>query len=341
MKKLLVLVMMIISLPHVNAQITSSCIPPAILQTNYDSDVKHLALKRIYELNSPYKDTIDIPQNYQDTIWQGLAAIYNLTTVLQRDSVFDNYCIHQEPSYVVNRSIYVGVDLAYSWTAQWQSLNTTTGIIALDNLLSTYGFTVTAFSTFGGDYATLTTTQDINVTPLCDSLETFGGVIYSEPNYPAGYGNEIVYNKTLNARFYDFTVGYGDCPAGCTGKHTFKFKVYDDCSVDYLGVTDLIDPTSSIPLPVNCYITTGLGHTKNLSGFKIYPNPAENFLNVKKNDLSYSNYTISNLHGKILQNGNLFENTNISIENLESGLYLISFYNPSNKMSVNYKFIKN
>jgi hypothetical protein len=124
MKKLHLLIILIVCIQTTKAQIPSSCIAPPVLQTHYDADIKHLALKRIFNQNSPYKDSIKVPQNYQDTISQGLAAIFNLTSVIQRDSVFDNYCIHQDVSYFVYHQIYVGVDPAYSWTQQWQNLNT-------------------------------------------------------------------------------------------------------------------------------------------------------------------------------------------------------------------------
>lgn len=264
MKKLLLFITVIICVHTINAQIPSSCIVPQVLQTYYDGDVKHLALKRIFAQQAPYIDSINVPQNYQDTIWQGLAAIFNLTPVIERDSVFDNYCIHHEASNFIYHSIYVAVDTTYNWTQQWQNLNTTTGITSLDNLLSTYGFTITSFSTFGSNYATLTTTQNINVIPLCDSIETFSGVLYSEPNPPIGFGNEIIYNKVGNDRFYDFTVGYGDCPSGCTGQHTFKFKVYNNCSVDYLGIFDNFDP-NGLPAPINCNITTNCNTTSSFT----------------------------------------------------------------------------
>src|ERR1035437_4640516 len=95
MKKLHLLIILIVCIQTTKAQIPSSCIAPPVLQTHYDADIKHLALKRIFNQNSPYKDSIKVPQNYQDTISQGLAAIFNLTSVIQRDSVFDNYCIHR------------------------------------------------------------------------------------------------------------------------------------------------------------------------------------------------------------------------------------------------------
>jgi hypothetical protein len=232
------------------------------------------------------------------------------------------------------------VDISYSWTSSWQSLNTTTGISALDNLLSTYGFTVTSFSTFGGNYATLTTTQNINTKPLCDSLETFAGVIYSEPVSPIGYGNEIVYNKIGSDRFYNFTVGYGDCNSGCIAKHTFKFKVYDDCSVQYLGITDITDPTYSLPAPTNCFLSARIENTER-NVVSIFPNPAKNFLHIKMSSTDYSNYIIMDLFGQTIIKGSLKQSTEIQISDLASGIYFISLSTQSGKESTIRRFIKN
>ena len=336
MRKTFRLIILFLCAQTVNAQISSSCIVPQTVQNNYDRDVNHLALNRIINQNSSYKDSIVIPQNYKDTIWQGLSAIFNLTSIVARDSVFDNYCIHQAVNIVYHK-IYVAVDTSYSWTHQWQNLISTTGITQLDNLLSMYGFTITHFSTFGSNYATLETTQNINVTPLCDSIATFNGVLYSEPVTNVGDGNEIVYNKYGNDRFYDFSVGYGDCPSGCTSRLIFKFKVYDNCSVDYLGRFNY--GMDILPAPTNCNITTSINE-KELTNFNIYPNPAEDFINIETNYLLNTNYNIINLYGQILQTGMFTNRTTVSIKNLTTGMYLIKFYNQRNNEFANYKLLK-
>jgi hypothetical protein len=88
MKKLIVFFMVLISVQFLNAQIPSNCDVSPILLNFYDRDVKHLALTRIYDQQSPARDSINIPQNYQDTIWQALAAIFNLTDFPARDIMY-------------------------------------------------------------------------------------------------------------------------------------------------------------------------------------------------------------------------------------------------------------
>lgn len=340
MKRILLLTALLAIINSGYAQIPSNCNVPANLQTNYDWDVKHLALKSIFtNITSTYRDSIIVPQSVQQPIWEGLAAIYNLTTIPERDSVFNNYCIHQQPSEYLFNSIYIGVDTSYSWTDNWQNmLTTTTGYTALDNLLSTYGFSITHFSTFGSCYATLTTNQNINVIPLCDSIETFAGVNYSERKPHYGDGNQIAYTESYFYRLYNFTIGFGDCPSGCTSTHTFRFKVYNDCSVEYLGILDNITPGDLIPLPVNCYLGSNIIEENN--NFNIYPNPAEDFINVETNNLVETNYSIVNLYGQTVKSGVLKDETIISIKNLSAGMYLVRFYNKTDNEIGNYKFIK-
>lgn len=244
------------------AQISSSCCTRSILKMNYDDDVSHMAFDRIVSIKSPYKYSIEIPQSFQDTIWEGLSAIFNLANLIERDTVFDIYCIDQYPS-ILNNQIYVAVDTSFGWTQNWQNLITITGIAGLDSLLAKYGFTVTDFTiladTLGNiypDFATLTTDQNINVQPVCDSIEFFSGVNYSEPKPYIGDGDRIDYAFFNNAMYCDFSIGYGDCPSGCTSRRYYNFKVYPDCSVSFLGAFyGGLDP---FPSPINCNISANL-----------------------------------------------------------------------------------
>ncbi len=322
LKRIIILFTIIVCAQTVNAQIQSNCNANSVLLKYYDKDIKHLALKRVFDVNSSYKDSIIIPESYQDTIRKGLAAIYNITTLDERDSVFDNYCIHQEISYSMFKKINVGVDASCPWLQQWQDLKTTTGNTALDNLLSKYGFTVTSFFK-SIRVASLTTTQDINVRPLCDLIEKFEGVKYAEPSPPAGDGDEIIYKKVGNDRFYDFTLGYGDCQSGCIGEHTFKFKVDNNCAVDFLGVFDRFISNTPIPKPINCNITkTSINNSIIKESIKIYPNPANNNIFVESNQ--NGKVEIFNLQGQLIVNTTINETiTKVDMSNLPRGVCIV------------------
>jgi hypothetical protein len=258
MKKNVLLFFTIVFIQCLNAQFPSNCNVPPVLQHYYERDVRHLALKRIYELQSPARDSIIIPQNYKDTIWQAMAAVFNMIDFPPRDSVFDLYCIHQAVSYYLFNKIYVKITSSCPWYQNWKNLITTTGNPALDTLLSKYGFTVASFWPTN-NVATLTTNQLINVRPVCFRVATFSGVVYSEPVAPDGYGNEIYYTKTGVNRSLNFKLGFGDCYSGCIGSLTFRYMVSDDCSVQYLGSVLSTIPGIPVPNPSFCYITTYSG----------------------------------------------------------------------------------
>lgn len=339
MKRITLIFLSLICVDYVNAQIPSNCDVSSILQEYYDRDVKHLALKRIYEQQSPAIDSIIIPQNYQDTIWTALAAVYNLTNFPPRDTVFDIYCIHQYSSFYIFYSIYVSIEPTCPWLQQWKNLITTTGIPALDSLLSIYGFTVTYYSNYL-NVATLTTSQTLNVRPVCDSIETFDGVAYSEPKPTDGDGDKINYTKIGTDRFFDFVIGYGDCLCGCTGSLTLKFQVYEDCSVQYLGSIFDPDLNYSFPSPVNCNISLDLEDVKNNNGFRIFPNPVSNILNIGT-DLSTSiNYLIINHFGQTVASGQITNEFSISTDDLPNGMYFLILNDIHCKKKTNHRFIK-
>jgi len=256
MWKTLLVISLTLWITHSHSQISSDCTVPSALQAAYDGDVKDLALKRMFQIQSPDTASIELIQSHQDTIWAGLAAIFNASTLMGRDSVFDMYCIHTYNSWLMTtKSIRITVDTTYAWTAAWKALQTTTGNAPLDTLLATYGFQVTFYSSFS-ELAYLTTTQDINTYALCDSLETFAGVIEAKSNTGGiGGGNYIYYNKVDTVQEYFFTLAYGDCPSGCIASYTWKYHVYPDCSVESVGRDDFTFGTP-FPLPINCNISS-------------------------------------------------------------------------------------
>lgn len=322
----------------INAQTPSNCSIQTVFKDYYDADIKHLALERIYDQYSNYTDSIEIPYIFQDTIWRGMAAIFNLTSLPERDSVFDNYCIHQFGGYIYH-GIYVNIDTSYDWTIQWQNQNTVTGIAELDTLLATYGFTVTNYWS-NSNTAILYTNQNLNILPLCDSLKFFEGVNYAEPIPYGGSGNSIKYDKIGNDRVYEFTIGYGDCPMGCSGWRTYKFKVYEDCAVEYLGTENHVDPLYPFPSPPNCNITTSIKVFNSQKGFKVYPNPVRTQITIESTNLIRNKFCIINLYGQLLITGEFRQEKRISIENLPIGIYFIKFNNNSNDGFVSYKFVK-
>jgi len=84
-------------------------------------------------------------------------------------------------------------------------------------------------------------------------------------------------------------------------------------------------------------ITTGIHDYVNTS-FKIYPNPASDFIHISGDNLNRNcHYEILDINGKLIQKGQVSENR-ITTGNLLSGIYFVKIYD-DNKVSTQ-KFIK-
>lgn len=171
----------------------------------------------------------------------------------------------------------------------------------------------------------MNTSQIINVKAFCDSIESFDGVNYAETNFTAGDANRIKYARTGNNMYYDFTVGWGDCPSGCTNRYTWQFLVnYSDCSVEYLGVNFINGaPSEPMPAPINCNISGNLSTTQTeKNNWRIYPSPANDQITIESQENGI--IEITTMNGSIIYTGTI-ETTNerIDISNFSSGMYVV------------------
>ena len=98
-----------------------------------------------------------------------------------------------------------------------------------------------------------------------------------------------------------------------------------------------IDTTTIAVLDVS--VKNGINENHNNVGFALYPNPANNRINVKSDvSLVGSAYSITDVVGKVVMSGKLSAvNSIISIENLPNGEYIFKLGNKSNQ---SFKIIK-
>ena len=340
MKALFYLFILLLSISFLQAQTPSNCNTPPELYEHYNFDVKEIALQRIFNQNAPYTDSIDIPQIYQDSIWDGLAAIYNAFPIIERDSVFDIHCIHWDVPYKLSRIIYIAIHEDCIWYENWQNSEINTGVPEFDTLLFIYGFTLDHFSE-NLQAAKFTTEQDINTFAICDSIEYFQGVNYAHPEFEYGDGNQIIYQNNEEGIFYSFKIGYQGCPVGCQSHYTYHFQVFNDCSVDYLGYSQWQeDEYPPLPDPKYCNITPTLEIA--IQHYLIYPNPAIDYLYIKNMQNINQNFCIEvfSITGeKIISIQTRSNQTEIDITNLTSGIYFIRLRTNENNTRT-FKFIK-
>ncbi len=99
--------------------------------------------------------------------------------------------------------------------------------------------------------------------------------------------------------------------------------------------------TQGIQQPYEIFVVNGIKETGITLG-SVYPNPTTDYVTLKlTGDLQNMNYTLSDVHGKLISQRNLVkQQTNIPMASLVSGTYLMKVYNDKTAIKT-YKIIKN
>lgn len=311
------------------AQVPSSCDATEAFKALYKKDVEYLAMARMYQIQSPDTSLLLVPQSYQDTIMNGLAAIYNTGSQLEADSVFDWYCIHntlpndylpygQMPAFsVLDAKVPGDYDLAWTTNADMAAL------------LASYDFEVFEGCCNASNYeynwgwASLVSSQILNVHAFKDSLVHLNPMVYFRDfsDIWMMIDNIISYHRSGDTLRYRFRLGWGDCPAGCTSDKNWYYTVYPDCSVS-LDSTNfwIMDawPQGCLPLAI-----TEAGN--NQITFEVFPNPATSVINIKvaSSLIDSCDYKLYNSNGQVILSGHLGNNTRLDLAHLPKGIYLL------------------
>jgi hypothetical protein len=328
MKSVIFLILVLMIMESSRGQIVpSDCTPSDVLVDYYTWDVRNLTLQRMFGLNSPDTALVRIPQAWQDTIMEGMAAISNAVPVPERDSVFNLYCVHDIAfsQYSITKELMVSVDTAYEWTQAWQNLVTLTGDPMIDTIVTRYALEVSEFYNWSfANVALLATDSLWNIYALIDSLEAVPGVIYAEPNYLLGTAGKILYQKAGADRTFEFWFEWNDCFDGCDNAHAWKFKVYEDCSVEYLGFEDWwVFNYLPLPLPLNCNLFSAANQIVPEPAFRVFPNPASDRITLIMNDTRRTGYFLTDPAGRTLRSGSFDGQTVLDISELPAGYYML------------------
>lgn len=289
-----------------SAQIPSDCTIPSVLREAYERDVAGLAIERLQDQGGPNSELIKIPDIVTDSILAGMAAIFDLAgTLPEADSVFNRYCVHDNFGSLASFGFLVGVDTDSPIAQAWSEGNTLTGNAILDTLLTTYGFTLQNYFSFGA--AAFTTDRYLNLFALADSITaSVPGILYGEPDYLIGGAGQIHYSiDSEGHQFYDFSYEWNDCFDGCDNFYTWSFQVTPDCEVLFLGTNQGgVFGLEELPAPTDCMLTTGTENLIAYPRFQLFPNPATESLRWRAALApEQGSWRIYNAQGQLLRQG--------------------------------------
>jgi hypothetical protein len=192
------------------------------------------------------------------------------------------------------------------------------------------------FSTEGYGLATFESLNYLNIRTIVVALQSIKGIRFVEggSNLTNEFinGPSIYYDVEPNGnRILTFDYRWGDgCPAGCEKSRKWKFRIYPDCRVEYLGVTGKA---------LDFVITTTKELRDNIE-VNIFPNPTKNGVfnilftsaNTKTMQLIVRDIFGRTVHSNGL---NCIQGENFFPINLRvaSGIYMVSLYDGNKTMT--------
>jgi hypothetical protein len=207
----------------------------------YGEDAVRLALRHDAATGAPGTDKVEPPAALVESLFNALTAVHSASHPA-RDTVIDVFGIRTFPNPAVFE-VMVRVDPTVAWTQRWSEGHALTGNAAVDDLVAAFGISVRRYYRWSiGDVALLRTSRPLNMVALAARFAAMPGVIWAEPNGYGGDGNDIRARLESGGWRLEYSVGFGDCPAGCIGRRVWAFAVDSTGAVRYLG-------SSGDPLP--------------------------------------------------------------------------------------------
>jgi hypothetical protein len=202
----------------------------------YEEDAVRLALRHLAATGSPSRHLVEPPAELVTSLFNALTAVH-ATSHPVRDTIIEVHRIRAFPNPAVYEFM-VNVDPAAAWTHAWRQKQALTGNATVDEMVAKYGITVREYYHWSfGEVALLRTARPLNMKALSARFAALPGVIWAEPNGYMGDGNDIRASAASGGWRLDYSIGFGDCPAGCINRFTWSFSVGATGTVQYLGST--------------------------------------------------------------------------------------------------------
>lgn len=226
----------LVSCDKENNSETKSCYCSDHVDSLYRSDAQMLLFKEIYEnpehedRDNPYFDELKVQE-----FLKAIQAVYDLDFP-EREEVFEENVIHVFPLYGLH-SISIRTDTSSQEVKNLIS-GEPTGNTELDNIISKYKFNEVKTSYFYPDFNWITIIADepLNLFPVIDELAVFP--FFSNVEFGGGSvgdGNNITVERFEDNIILDFSIGWGDCPAGCIHRKHWQFSVDKNCNAVFLN----------------------------------------------------------------------------------------------------------
>lgn len=333
--KILVLTFILSAAFSRSQTVTSICSGPDSLVKKYRKTADKLSIANCVKISDTYKDSITINPLIRSNYLKALLAVYNATALPARDTiVFFNVTLdYKFWPYAALNTILIDADSTKAWVANLRQNIVPCGYAAIDNLFTRYYLKVTGSSIIFPPQGwnpfncriNIKTDTNCFTNRLCDKFNAMyvqgGGVGNASPQSTFSDSYNITDSVNVNFTELTYSIGWGDCMAGCIYRRYWKFRVYNGCSVEYMG-------SSGAAIPPEFF--TGL-QTQALqqNDLKIYPNPANGVLYIRSALATTFKIKLVSLDGRDLLIKESFDSQHdvIDVSHFSKGIYILTISN--------------
>jgi len=330
----------------INIAVFAQCSINPYIQDNYELDAKLLALRAILaDSSDPDFDNPFLPEERVTPYLEKLSAIYeNPNNDPEIDMLFSYFNFHanQEISNPIEfKTLVFNVPTALPWVENFKN-TAVSGVSPLDNLMSTYQFTIDTFIDFTSSSSTaffIKTNYDVlNLYALIDDFEAIDNFNYAEV-FLQDTGVRTNYTgQPYGIEFYEFGAPAGEYPTSACDivymENTFHFSVFGG---DCFSGCQVGETIASITVSEDCQVLATPTFEENI--FSFYPNPANNYINITSNNIQdETTIRIFDITGKQVLKQTLIESV-LDVSMLHSGVYIIKI-NQNNKVEAQRLVIK-
>lgn len=323
-----------ISVAQAQQPVVSSCTAPDSIRNRYQDDADRLAIRTIYQLQSSDTAQIRIIEPLSDTFLRALLAVYNATSLSASDTVTTMFLsemdvdsanfmapgIHTIYYSPALRDLVLTVDPQQPWVQELYQNHLPTGEGTIDSLMSYFhlAYQGTESGPFNTYNIYLKADSNLNIQELARLFREVNGVfnvvVGLSDTHPGEDPNDL--EASIDSGYVDlvFRHAWGDCPSGCTSRRFWEFKVYPDCSVEF--VKSYGDP----------FYPSGIGQETVTNAVTVSPNPFTEFVELKGFSTNFS-YMLFNAVGQRVSEGKTLNGKINGLSRLANGNYWLRIQN--------------
>ena len=200
------------------------------LKNLYKADAAYLAMEEMNR-DSVLKKEAVIPESLLLKYYHALIAVYNSNM----EKAKKVKSIHDFRTETL-REFIIGVDGSAAWFENWKNGNLYTGIGKFDNLVDSFNIEIKEVYDLHDRFAVVLTEEHVNLNAFPTLFNGITGIRHVEPNWITGDGSEISAQDSSGTLVLTYSIGWGDCPAGCINRHYWLFEITES-AVTFLKET--------------------------------------------------------------------------------------------------------